>query len=463
MVCKVKVGNYPNFTQRVQWTHQGDGLHVMKYDNAVESYEITGCDNSSVSFFEHHDPNPSQQAIVLTDGKYQMYNDPFWINQHGPYASTVNGITSVKIQSPGGESLVNGGKINATIDVPDGKGPLGEGDKHVMWNNWSKYLKGNQDNNLSDHCPGATWKAWKHAKTANKPSQALCQWKIDENNMASLAASNETHVKGKYNTIINRVCNAIKNDKPDFKTGRANNETCWDLVNTQDFMKDYCFEENRMSDNPLCSKSSLGDSYDILATEYCVANPDKEFCKCYNVVNYETVCANRPTSMGCALAKTKLDSIEEKLGVKNATDSLPCGTLCSGANNYLPPGYKSGCDITYNACIMSIDIGESNAEVNAACNIDSTSGITDGETGGSDGSGGSGSVPLSTTQTSDLEKTVAEMKKQKEEEDEEAKKTNKKLLIGGGGGVILSSISCLMFLVIVVVLLSKKGGGGRRR
>ena len=137
MVCKVKVGNYPNFTQRVQWTHQGDGLHVMKYDNAVESYEITGCDNSSVSFFEHHDPNPSQQAIVLTDGKYQMYNDPFWINQHGPYASTVNGITSVKIQSPGGESLVNGGKINATIDVPDGKGPLGEGDKHVMWNNWS--------------------------------------------------------------------------------------------------------------------------------------------------------------------------------------------------------------------------------------------------------------------------------------------------------------------------------------
>src|SRR6056300_203576 len=442
MVCKVKMGSYPNFTDGVQWTISGNGNHGMEHDNAVESWEITGCENSSVVFYEHGDHNQRQQAHVLTNGKYQIYNAAQWINSHGPYAGPLSGISAAKIQSPGGESLTNGGKINAIIDIPDGQGPRAQESSTV--DNWDNYLKPNQDHGLSEHCPGATWKAWQHAKTADKPAKALCQWKITENNMASLAASNETHVKGKYNTIINRVCNAIKNDKPDFKTGRANNETCWDLVSTQDFMKDYCFKENRMSDNPLCSKSSLGDSYDILATEYCVANPDKEFCKCYNVVNYETVCANRPTSVGCALAKTKLDSIEEKLGVKNATDSLPCGTLCSGANNYLPPGYKSGCDITYNACIMSIDIGESNAEVNAACNIDSTSGITDGETGGSDGSGGSGSVPLSTTQTSDLEKTVAEMKKQKEEEDEEAKKTNKKLLIGGGGGGILSSISCLI-------------------
>jgi hypothetical protein len=455
------MGSYPNFTDGVQWTISGNGDHGMEHDNAVESWEITGCENSSVVFYEHGDHNQRQQAHVLTNGKYQIYNAAQWINSHGPYAGPLSGISAAKIQSPGGESLTNGGKINAIIDIPDGQGPRAQESSTV--DNWDNYLKPNQDHGLSEHCPGATWKAWQHAKTADKPAKALCQWKITENNMASLAASNETHVKGKYNTIINRVCNAIKNDKPDFKTGRANNETCWDLVSTQDFMKDYCFKENRMSDNPLCSKSSLGDSYDILATEYCVANPDKEFCKCYNVVNYETVCANRPTSVGCALAKTKLDSIEEKLGVKNATDSLPCGTLCSGANNYLPPGYKSGCDITYNACIMSIDIGESNAEVNAACNIDSTSGITDGETGGSDGSGGSGSVPLSTTQTSDLEKTVAEMKKQKEEEDEEAKKTNKKLLIGGGGGGILSSISCLILLVIIVMVMSKKGGGGRRR
>ena len=465
MVCKVKMGSYPNFTDGVQWTISGNGDHGMEHNDAVESFYISGCENSSVVFYEHGNYNDGQQAIALTNGSYQQYNDPYWINAHGPYASTVNGISAAKIQSPGGESLTKGGKINATIDIPDGKGPLGEGDKHVMHANWIKYLKGNQDNNLSDHCPGATWKAWKHAKTANKPSQALCQWKIDENNMASLAASNETHVKGVYNTIINRVCNAIKNDKPNFKTGRANNETCWDLVNTQDFMKDYCFKENRMSDNPLCSKSSLGDSYDILATEYCAdpANSDKEFCKCYNVVNYETVCANRPTSVGCAKAKEVYDKYVG-FNIPDPNVYLPCGDACSGVNVYQPPGHDDGCNGTINACVMSIEIGEANDEVNAACNIDSTSGITDGESGGSSGSDGSGesggSGSVSTSAVEELKKTIAEDKKK---EEEEAKKTKKNLLIGGGGGGIVSSISCLILLVIIVMVMSKKKGGGRRR
>ena len=457
MVCKVKMGSYPNFTDGVQWTISGNGDHGMEHNDALESWEITGCENSSVVFYEHGDHNRRQQAHTLTNGKYQRYNESKWINTHGPYASPLNGISAAKIQSPGGESLTKGGKINAIIDIPDGQGPRAQQSSTV--DNWDNYLKPNQDHNLSEHCPGATWKAWQHAKTADKPAKALCQWKIEEDNMASLAASGETHVKGKYNTIINRVCNAIKNDHPNFKTGRANNETCWDLVNTQDFMKDYCFKEDRMSEDSLCSKSSLGNSYDILATEYCKETEgaaDKEFCKCYNVVNYETVCVNRPTSTGCAAAKEAYDKYV-KYEIPDPNVWLPCGNFCKGANNYQPPGHDDGCGGTIAACIQNIEVGAAHDEINAACNIDASSGLTTG------GSGGSTSVPLSTTQTSDLEKTVAEMKKQKEEEEEEAKKTNKKLLIGGGGGGIVSSISSLMFLVIVVVLLSKKGGGGRRR
>ena len=245
MVCTVKMGSYPNFTGGVQWTISGNGDHGMEHDNAVESWAITGCENSSVVFYEHGDHNSRQQAHALTNGKYQRYNESKWINTHGPYASPLSGISAAKIQSPGGESLTKGGKINAIIDIPDREGPQAA-EEHTV-DNWDKYLKPNQDHGLSNHCPGATWKAWQHAKTADKPAKALCQWPITENNMASLAASDKTHVKGKYNTIINRVCNAIKNDTPNFKTGRANNETCWDLVNTQNFMKEYCFKENRMS------------------------------------------------------------------------------------------------------------------------------------------------------------------------------------------------------------------------
>jgi hypothetical protein len=440
MVCKVKVGNYPNFTQRVQWTHQGDGLHVMKYDNAVESYEITGCDNSSVSFFEHHDPNPSQQAIVLTDGKYQMYNDPFWINQHGPYASTVNGITSVKIQSPGGESLVNGGKINATIDVPDGKGPLGEGDKHVMHANWIKYLKGNQDNNLSDHCPGATWKAWKHAKTAGKPSQALCQWKIDENNMASLAASNETHVKGKYNTIINRVCNAIKNDAPNFKTGRGNKETCWDLVNTQKFMKDYCFKGNRMSTDSLCTKSSLGDSYEILAKEYCDANPDKEFCGCYNVMQ-PGLCEQLPNLPGCKTVKPIWDKITSSLDegdIAQFEGMQPCyGSVCAG-NVYQPTDWGKNCNRDISICKADFDIGgdliDSNINLKQDC--------------GNNNEGGDGGGTTTKNTTTEEEKSLTE-KLFKFEEDKDKKLTEKRSTkIFGTVSSVSSCFMCMTALVL---------------
>ena len=465
MVCTVKMGSYPNFTDGVQWTVFGDGLHGMKHDNSVESWAISGCDNHSVIFFEHGDPNQRQQAHALTNGKYQRYNEGKWINAHGPYASPLNGISAVKIQTISGESLKKGGRINATVHVPDGQGPRVE-EQHTV-SNWDNYLKPNEDGGLDKHCPGASWKKWKHAKSAGKSAQALCQWPITETNMAALAASTETHVKGVYNTIKSRVCNAIKNDHPNFKTGTGD-EKCWDLVNTQEFMKDYCYKDNRMADDPLCSETSLGDSYAILADEYCKQNPDKDFCKCYNVVNYETVCANRGTSAGCPEAKEVYDKyVEFKIPDPNVY--LPCGSACKGAKNYKPSGYNAGCDGTINACIQKVEIGASHDEVNVACNIDSSSGLTTGGSGDASGSGGSGdsggssSVPLSTTQTSDLEKTVAEMKKEKEEEEEESKKTKKKLLIGGGTGGILSSISFLMLIVIIVIVMSKKGGGRRRR
>jgi hypothetical protein len=466
MVCEVKLGTYPNFTDGHIWKIHGDGHHGMERNDDVESWYMSGCENSSVVFYEHGDPNQRQQAHVLTNGPYQRYNEAKWINTHGPYASPLNGVSAVKIQTIPGESLKKGGTINATVHVPDGQGPRVESQHTVS--NWDNYLKPNEDGGLNEHCPGATWKKWKHAKSAGKSAQALCQWKIEESNMASLGASDKTHVKGVYNTIKTRVCDAIKNDHPNFKTGTGD-EKCWDRVNTQDFMKDYCFKDNRMADDPLCSDTSLGDSYAILADEYCKKNPDKEFCKCYNVVNYETICANRGTSKGCPAAKEAYDKYVE-FKIPQPIVWLPCGDACKG-NVYKPDGYEAGCSGTIAACIQNIEVGAAHDEINAACEINTGEGneLTSGSSGDSSGSGGSGgsggstSVPLSTTQTSDLENTVAEMKKEKEEEKEEAKKTKKKLIIGGGGGGIVSSISFLMLIVLIVMVMSKKGGGRRRR
>jgi hypothetical protein len=167
--------------------------------------------------------------------------------------------------------------------------------------------------------------------------------------------------------------------------------------------------------------------------------------------------------VGCAKAKEVYDKYVG-FNIPDPNVYLPCGDACSGVNVYQPPGHDDGCNGTINACVMSIEIGEANDEVNAACNIDSTSGITDGESGGSSGSDGSGesggSGSVSTSAVEELKKTIAEDKKK---EEEEAKKTKKNLLIGGGGGGVLSSISCLILLVIIAMVMSKKKGGGRRR
>ena len=440
MVCKVKMGTYPNFTQGVQWTISGNGDHGMKYNDAVESWEITGCENSSVVFYEHGDHNRGQQANVLTNGKYQKYNESKWINSHGPYASDIYGVSAAKIQSPGGESLVNGGKINATIDIPDGKGPLGGGDKHVMHANWKNYLKPNQDHGLSEHCPGATWKAWQHAKTADKPAKALCQWKITENNMSSLAASNETHVKGAYNTIINRVCNAIKNDTPNFKTGRGNKETCWDLVNTQKFMKEYCFKGNRMSTDSLCTKSSLGDSYEILAKEYCENNPDKEFCACYNVAQ-PGFCAQAPNAPGCKTVQPIWDKITESLDegdIAQFEGMQPCyGSVCAG-NVYQPTGWDTNCNKDISICKSDFDIGGDLVGSNISLKQDC---------GNTNEGGGGGGTTTSTTDTEE-EKSLTE-KLFKFEEDKDKKLTEKRSTkIFGTVSSVSSCFMCMAALVL---------------
>ena len=265
-----------------------------------------------------------------------------------------------------------------------------------------------------------------------------------------------------WDTLTDATCsktgNLTKKVKPN------SDETCLDRDTTKALAKQWCSDgDNIVQDSQsVCTKDKLGeDNYNTIAKSYCTSNPDKEFCKCYNVVNYETVCANGGTSKGCPAAKEAYDKYVQ-YEIPDPLVWLPCGDACKGANVYQPPGYKDGCDGTINACIQKIEVGAAHDEINAVCSIDSGA---EGElkSGGSGGSGGSTSTPLSTTQTSDLENTVAEMKKEKEEEKEEAKKTKKKLIIGGGGGGIISSISSFMLIVIIVMVMSKQGGGRRRR
>ena len=261
-----------------------------------------------------------------------------------------------------------------------------------------------------------------------------------------------------YDSLKNDICSKMENLNT---IVTHDGKTCKDWDTSKALAKQWCQRDDNIVDDTLnlCTPAHLGaDMYNTLAKEYCTSNPDKEFCKCYNVVNYETICANRGTSKGCPAAKEAYDKYVQ-YEIPDPLVWLPCGDACKGANVYQPPGYKDGCDGTINACIQSVEAGEAHDEINLVCDIDSgaESELTSGGSGGSDGSGGTSE---SNSAVEELKKTIAEDKKK---EEEEAKKTKKKLIIGGGGGGIVSIISCIILIVLIVMVMSKKGGGGRRR
>tara|TARA_B100001564_G_scaffold111011_1_gene92048 strand:- start:292 stop:1710 length:1419 start_codon:yes stop_codon:yes gene_type:complete len=325
-------------------------------------------------------------------------------------------------------------------------------------NDSDQWLDGHNDKK-GKACPGgdAYWKGYRKISCVYKGAdqiKALSQ-------AVKGADSNKDPRVVMYDNIAKKFCSKAENLNT---IVTHDNKTCTQYDTSKALAKQWCQRDHNIVDDTLnlCTSAHLGaDMYNTLAEEYCKTHPDAEFCKCYNVVNYETICANRGTSKGCPAAKEAYDKYVQ-YEVPDPLVWLPCGDACKGANVYQPPGYKDGCDGTINACIQKIDVGASHDEINAVCNIDSgaESELTDGGSGGSgssDGSDGSGSV--STSAVEELKKTIAEDKKK---EEEEAKKTKKKLLIGGGGGGIVSSISFLMLIVLIIMTMSKKGGGGRR-
>ena len=332
------------------------------------------------------------------------------------------------------------------------------GDGRYSANDSDQWLSG-QDHK-GQPCPGGDgyWKGFRKVSCVYKGADQI---KALSQAVKNADANKDPRVS-MYDKIAKKFCSKAENLN---KIVTHDNKTCTQYDTSKALAKEWCQRDNNIVDDTLnlCTSAHLGaDMYNTLAEEYCKTHPDAEFCKCYNVVNYETICANRPTSAGCPAAKEAYDKYVQ-YEVPDPNVWLPCGDACKGVNNYQPPGHDDGCGGTIAACIQKIEVGAAHDEINAACNIDTSSGLTTGGSGDAsnagDASDASGSDSVSTSAVEELKKTIAEDKKK---EDEEAKKTKKKLLIGGGTGGILSSISCLMLIVLIIMTMSKKGGGRRR-
>ena len=224
----------------------------------------------------------------------------------------------------------------------------------------------------------------------------------------------------------------------------AGDKTCKDLDIERTQAKEYCNKDDRIATST-CGKETLKswgaeDVYHELAIKYCDANPDKEFCGCYNVTQ-PGLCDQLPNLPGCKTVKPIWDKITSSLDegdIAQFEGMQPCyGSVCAG-NVYQPTDWGKNCNRDISICKADFDIGgdliDSNINLKQDC--------------GNNNEGGDGGGTTTKNTTTEEEKSLTE-KLFKFEEDKDKKLTEKRSTkIFGTVSSVSSCFMCMTALVL---------------
>ena len=183
-----------------------------------------------------------------------------------------------------------------------------------------------------------------------------------------------------YNNIRDKFCNDASNA---FKS--PGGESCLERSTGVALAKQYCEVGNRIHSDTNCTKENLSvANYDTIAAAFCEANPNDSFCSCYNVVKDK--CADDSTTgpAGC-----DHPSGQAYVNNRNATPSdqkslwdgqRKCGSVCTGADKYLPDNNQAGCKTTIQICTHTFNIGNMrNSDITAKCDLNASDGPSAGD------------------------------------------------------------------------------------
>jgi hypothetical protein len=209
-----------------------------------------------------------------------------------------------------------------------------------------------------------------------------------------------------YGRVVKKYCDDNENINKQIGGGL----TCEDMGASRE---EWCSVDQRIQTEPSCSKPLIGDEmYHKIAKAYCIANPEDEWCTCYNLKNNvceRTAIPMESTAAGCKHAHgiinenkkafgpaIAIQSAESKVAsaekgtpahteaVKNLAelkklDGYPilvdnvhcrpdaCESVLGGG--YIPENPKGSCAASYNFCDQDIDIRNmSNMDIVIACN-----------------------------------------------------------------------------------------------
>ena len=192
-------------------------------------------------------------------------------------------------------------------------------------------------------------------------------------------------------------------------------------------------------------KSTL---YNTISEAFCEANPDDSFCSCYNVLKDKCDPTSKTGVAGCSDTSAYVD-------LRNATPDdfksvwdgqRKCGSICAGANKYIPPKADMGCKTTIQICAQDITVGSaSGSDIKASCELNANEGSSSG------GGGGGGGDTEQETIT--IPRSVEEVRSFLPTSIDDLRTSKKKQVgVTTVGGSSMSMICCVILLIVATTM-----------
>ena len=312
------------------------------HNDTATSYSTEGdCSNTSWGLFFH---NPPEQGSGIIIGKGDAAGGPFHENHHGEGKGSLNHrfykindeISFVKkIELP----ELPEGAIVEDMDIygrrADAQGEWGHYpfvDGTDLSNpNHSQQQLAWTPNIIGSPCPGATagvpigHKTYRCVYANNNEIQML---------YSGLSGEAGDPRIDLYGRVVKKYCD----DNENISKSVGGGLTCEDMGASRE---EWCSVDKRIQTEPSCSKPLIGDEmYHKIAQAYCIANPEDEWCTCYNLKNNvceRTAIPMESTAAGCKHAHGIINENKKAFGpaiamqsaeskVASATEGTPAHT-----------------------------------------------------------------------------------------------------------------------------------------
>ena len=309
----------------------------------------------------HYSGNPRGDIMTFRDGYHNLQTK--WGEQTRTWNDDLDGIRLQSVPS------ATSSQMQYHIVVP-------EQPQDKMYYFSPRDIKGGtvvDDNGTSfDPCPGAS------AKYNNSKSGVRCIYPKTASALRELHGSTKySNMAAMHTSLAGKFC-ADSNNVFESPGGQS----CLERTEGKRLAKTYCQILDYIKSDENCTKENMGDAnYASVAKAFCEANPNDSFCSCYNVVENKCADDSKTGVAGCSDTASYVD-------LRNATPTefqnvwdgqRKCGSICVGANKYIPANNQAGCKTTIQICAQDITVGSmSESDINASCELSAETGSSAG-------------------------------------------------------------------------------------